>query len=116
MRYSGKLGLAEQTEVSPGVWEETITERDAIGEMVQRTETLESGDNVLPRYVTTTSVSVLALGVGPQDNSRIRYVTHTGKRWQIRSIVDEPPRIVIYFGEEYHGPKPVGSSDDSEGT
>jgi hypothetical protein len=107
LRYSGKLGLAEQIEDPPGVWDEKITEHDVVGDMVQRSEALEQGDNVLPRHVTTTSVSLLSRGVGPQDHSMFRYLTHAGKRWSISSIVDQPPRIVLYFGEEYRGPIPI---------
>lgn len=106
MRYSGKLGVAQQTEVRPGIWEETITEHDVIGDLVQRTEALDNGDSILPRYRTTTSVSVLARGVGQMDNSNLRYLTHTGKRWTITPVVNQPPRLVIYLGEEYHGPTP----------
>ena len=106
MRYSGKLGVAQQTEVRPGIWEETITEHDVIGELEQRSETLEQGDSIHPRYVTTTSVSLLARAVGPRDNSDLRYLTHAGTRWQTRSIVSQPPNIVLYLGEEYNGPTP----------
>lgn len=106
MRYSGKLGIVQQTQTSPGIWEETVTEHDVLGTMKQRSETLATGDNVLPRASTTTSVSLLAQGVGPQDNSMLRYLTHAGKRWTITTVVDQPPRIVLYFGEEYHGPIP----------
>lgn len=106
MRYSGKLGLVQQTEVRPGIWEETVTEVSVLGEVRQRTEVLDSGDAILPRYRTTTSISVPARGVGPRDNSMIRYITYKGDRWQIASIVDEPPRIVVYIGEVYRGPTP----------
>lgn len=109
MRYSGKLGFAQQVQVSPGVWDEVITEHDVLGDVVQRTEALASESSVLPVYRTTTSVSVPARGVGPQDNSMIRYVTYAGKRWTISSIVDQPPRLVLYIGEEYHGPIPNGT-------
>jgi hypothetical protein len=110
MRYSGKLGIAQQVEVSPDVWEEEITEQDVVGDMEQRSETLEQADDsALPRHSTSTSVSLLALGVGPRDNSDIRYVTYAGKRWQITSVVDQYPRIVCYFGGEYHGPTPDGA-------
>jgi len=106
MKYSGKLGVAEQVEVSPGVWEEVITEQDIVGDLLQRTEALSAGENVLPRYVTTTSVSVLALAVGQNDTSMFRYLTLAGTRWAINSWVAQPPRLVAYFGEEYHGPIP----------
>lgn len=107
MRYSGKLGIAQQVEKSPGVWEETITERPVIGDLVQRSETVETSDEVLPRYRTTTSVSLLDRGVGPQNNSDLRYLTHAGRRWTISSDVSEFPNVVLYFGEEYHGPVPA---------
>ena len=106
MRYSGVLGIVQQTEVRPGIWEETVTEVPVLGTVRQRTEGLESADRVLPSLGTNTSISVPARGVGPQDNSMIRYITYKGIRWQIQSIVDEPPRIVIYIGEKYNGPTP----------
>jgi len=106
MRYSGVLGIAQQTEVRPGIWEETVTEVPVLGTVRQRTEVLESADRILPGLGTNTSISVPARGVGPQDNSSIRYITYKGIPWQIQSIVDEPPRIVIYIGEKYNGPRP----------
>ena len=105
-RYVGKLGIAEQKEVSPGVWEETITEVQVLGDVKQRTEVLGLVDTINPIYTTTTSISVYSRGVGPVDNSMIRYVTYKDKRWMISSIVDQPPLIVLYIGEEYHGPAP----------
>lgn len=106
MRYSGKLGIVEQKEVRPGIWEEVVTEEPVLGTLEQRTEVLEGSNEVLPRYSTSTSISVPARGVGLQDNSVIRYITLKGKRWQIASIVERPPRIVIYVGEKYNGPTP----------
>lgn len=106
MRCSEKLGIVEQSEVRPGIWEETVTEVPVLGDVRQRTEVLDGTDAVLPRYRTTTSISVPARGVGPQDNSNIRYITYRGFRWQISTIVDEPPKIVIYIGEVYNGPTP----------
>lgn len=110
MRYSGKLGLAQEVQVSPGVWDNVITEQDVVGDLVQRSEALEQGDDVLPRHVTTTSVSLLSFGIGPLDHSMFRYVMHAGKRWSITSIVEQHPRIILYFGEEYRGPIPDPTS------
>lgn len=115
MRYSGKLGVVEQTEVRPGVWEDVVKEYDVLGDVKQRTEALIQGSSILPTYRTTTSVSVPARGVGPIDNSMIRYLTYKGTRWQIATIVDKPPRLVLYIGEEYHGPTPIGTPDNPEG-
>lgn len=106
MRYSGALGVIQQTEVRPGIWEETVIEVPVLGDVKQRTEVLSGESAVLPEYSTTTSISVPARGVGPLNNSTIRYITYKNIRWQIASIVDDPPRIVIYIGEKYNGATP----------
>ena len=105
MRYSGKIGFGQQTEVSPGVWEDTITERSYIGVVNQRTETLKSVDIVSPQYSTTTSISVLSDGVLKDEYSNIRYVTYMGNKWTIYSVVWQWPRLTIYIGDVYNGPK-----------
>jgi hypothetical protein len=103
MRYSGKLGISQQTEKKPGVWEETITEVDVLGQVEQRTEMLATSTSVLPEYTTTTSISVLAR---PEPHDSIVYATYLGKRWSIATIVTEFPKIRIFIGKEYHGPLP----------
>ncbi len=104
MRWSGLLGYAQVTEVKSGVWEDVITEVEALGELIQRTEALDSGDTVLPQYRTTTSVSVLT-GEDRVPGATIRFITLRGKAWLIASVVRQHPRDVIYIGEEYHGPR-----------
>jgi hypothetical protein len=106
VRYSGVLGISGQAEVRPGIWEDVNVEVPVLGTWEQRTEVLEGEGSVLPRYTTTTSISVPARGVGPQDNSDIRYITFKGAAWQIRTIVDQYPKLVIYIGEKYNGPRP----------
>jgi hypothetical protein len=110
MRYSGTIGVASQTEISPGVWEETITEQDYIGEVVQRTEVLEEGDSIHSTQQTSTSISVLSRVVGFVNDSDLRYVTFSGMRWNISSVVNQPPRLVLYIREEYHGPASNGAA------
>lgn len=111
MRYSGKFGYSVQTEVSPGVWEDVIAERDTLGRVEQRTEKLSGESDILPRYSTTTSISVLSRGPAVPENGDLVYVTWRGRRWAPGSIVEEYPGLKIFIGEEYHGPLPPGAPD-----
>lgn len=105
MRYSGHLGIAlPASEVRPGIWEETITERPILGKVEQRTEALSSSSTILPEYRTTTSVTVLSRGPEQLNNADIRYVTYMGTKWAVASIVYEYPHLTIYIGEKYNGP------------
>lgn len=106
MRYAGILGLTVKTELAPGYWEDVITERSVMGTVEQTTERLEGEDRILPRTVTSTSLSVPALGVGEVDNDVIRYLTWKGKRWQAESVIDDFPNITIFIGGLYNGPLP----------
>lgn len=107
MRYSGKIGYSVPTETAPGVFEDVITEREYIGDVVQRTETLAQESSILPQYRTSTSISVLSDGIPKENYSDIRYVTYAGVYWTVSSTVVQWPRLVLYIGEEYHGPIPI---------
>lgn len=112
MRYSGKFGFAESTETAPGVMEDVITERDYIGDVVQRTETLSVNDSVLPQYRTTTSVSVLSDGVLAETYKNLRYISYMGSNWSVSSAVFQFPRLVVYIGDIYNGPLPIVEDPD----
>jgi hypothetical protein len=111
MRWAGIIGYSREEEVRPGIWEDVITEVEAFGEVQNTTAALRDGDGVLPTATVTTAISVITNG-SRVPLSGIRYVTYSGVRWQIASAVHQPPRYVIYLGEEYHGPTP-GSTPDT---
>lgn len=106
MKYSGKIGFASKVETSPGVWEDEITERDYIGDVLQRTERLDTGSTIIPSYRTTTSYSVLSDGVLKERYSDVRYISDQGTRWKVDSIIRKFPRIEMFVSEEYNGPTP----------
>lgn len=107
MRYSGKFGFSESTETAPGVMEEVITERDYLGDLVQRTEAFSVADSVLPQYRTTTSVSVLSDGVLTENYKKLRYISLMGENWSVSSAVYQFPRLIVYVGDIYDGPVPA---------
>lgn len=103
MKYSGKIGFAVQIEKAPGVWEDQITERDYVGDILQRTESFTTGTTMMPQVRTVTSVSVLSDGLLKEKYNDIRYITYMGVKWMPSSIVSEWPRIEIFFGDQYNG-------------
>lgn len=86
--------------------EDVITERNYLGDVIQRTETFNTAASVLPQYQTTTSVSVLSDADLAKNYRSIRYVTYLGDRWEVSSVVMQYPRLVLYLGDVYHGPTP----------
>lgn len=84
--------------------EDVITQRDYLGDVVQRTEVFSTAESVLPQYRTTTSISVLSDGVLAENYRNIRYVSYMGRNWAVSSAVMQFPRLVIYISEVYNGP------------
>lgn len=103
MKFSGKIGFAEQVEKAPGVWDDVITEIDYVGDVLQVTESFVSGSTAMPQYRTVTSVSVISDGLLKTKYNDIRYVEYMGVKWAPSSIVVKWPRLEIFMGEEYHG-------------
>ena len=59
-KFFGPIGYGESVLVSPGVWEDQITERDYYGDILQNIRKLDSGDRVLDSIVTQNRISVVA--------------------------------------------------------
>ena len=104
MRYSGKFGFVVPTETAPGVIEDLVTEREYVGDVIQRTEAFMVANSVLPEYRATTSVSVLSDGILKKQYKNLRFIEYMDELWTISSIVFNWPRITIYIGELYNGP------------
>ena len=107
MRYSGVIGYATTVETSPGVFEDVITERKYRGDVSQRTETFSSDDTIHATYRQTISVSVLSDGVLKKLYNDIRYVSYGDELWTVSSISMSYPRITLFLGEVYNGPRPT---------
>lgn len=112
MRWAGMIGVSARTLVRPGIWEDVITEIPKMGTVEARTETFREEGNVHATYANSTSVSVLSAGPDKVAYNDYRYITHLGVRWSIGSIMFQYPHMVIYLGEEYHGPEPGEPADD----
>lgn len=110
MRWAGKIGVSQETDERPGIWEDVIIEFPKMGTVETRTETFREEGNVHATYANSTSVSVLSEGPEMVNYLGFKYITHLGIRWSIASIAYEYPRMVIYLGEEYHGPGPADTS------
>ena len=48
-KYYGAIGYSETTETAPGVWEETITERNYYGDVIKTSSKIQSGENQIGR-------------------------------------------------------------------
>ena len=102
MRYYGTIGYAETIEVSPGVWEEKITEKNYYGELLRNTRRLQGSGDVNDNITISNEISIISDPYINLNFHAIRYVTFMGSKWKVSSIDVNPPRLNLTMGGIYN--------------
>lgn len=103
-KFYGQLGYAETLETSPGVWKETITERNYAGDVLRNTRKLEAGESINDNVVVNNSLSIVADPYAYQHFFAIRYVRWMGTLWKVTNVEVQSPRLLLTIGGVYNGP------------
>lgn len=103
-RFFGAVGYATQCETSPGVYEETMTERTYYGDVYEVSRRLESGDALNGDVSLSNRISIVADAYAHDNLFAIRYVKWMGTAWVVKDVKVEAPRLTLSLGGVYHGP------------
>lgn len=109
-RFCGAIGFADQVEVSPGVWDDVVTESIYYGDVVRNTRTLEDGTSVNDDLTVNNSISIVADPYASEHFFAMRYVRWAGTLWTVRDVEVRSPRLILRLGGVYNGPTPVADS------
>ena len=103
-KFHGIIGFAgDQTETSPGIWTEGITEREYVGDLLRFNRRTESSGKVNDDMKISNQISIIADAYLNENLYAIRYVTFMGGKWKIESVEVEYPRMIFTLGGLYHG-------------
>lgn len=104
-KFSNKIGYAQSTQTSPGVWTDVITERTYKGDVLrdnkQWKETSQANDDL----TINNRISVVGDPFAYENFSAMRYVVWAGVYWKISMIDIQRPRLILSLGGVYNGPK-----------
>lgn len=103
-KFYGEIGYAISEETTPGVWTDTIVKRkysgDVIRNMSNRSETADStNDNI----TINNQFSILADPFAYQKFHLIKYIEYMGVKWEVTSVEDKRPRLILSVGGVYNG-------------
>lgn len=105
-RFHGEVGYGVTTEVSAGVWEDTVVEKTYTGDIIRNTKRTLEGLGANDDFVIGHSVSVVADAFASEHYSAIRYVKLAGSRWKVTEVEILRPRLLLRLGGVYNGPTP----------
>jgi hypothetical protein len=105
-RFFGRVGYGETEETKPGVWVDTIVEREYYGDVIQNMRNLREGENLNPDLSVRNSISIVADAYANDHFFAIRYVEWAGTLWTVSGVEVQSPRLLLRLGEVYNGPTP----------
>lgn len=102
-RYYGAVGYFSTEETSPGVWTESITERQYRGDVISNARKLEAGECVNDDLDILNKVSIVADAYAYENYMYIKYAEVMGVRWKVTGVEISRPRLVLTLGGVYNG-------------
>lgn len=106
-KFAGKIGFGISSQSVPGVFTETMTEKEYKGDILRSNKNFDTSDNgVNDNLKLSNRVSIVADDFAYQNASVMRYVILGGVRWKITNIEVATPRLILNLGEVYNGPTP----------
>lgn len=107
-RFYGVVGYVDvATEVSPGVWKDTIVEKSYFGDVLRNTRKLDGSEKVNADLSVSNSISIVADAYAGEHFFAIRYVRWAGVLWTVDSVEVQSPRLLLRLGVKYDGPTAV---------
>ena len=102
-KWYGLIGLAETVEISPGVYEEEITEHQYYGDVVRDTRRLQNSSQLNDNVNISNNISIIADPFANNNFHSIRYIEYMGAKWKVESVEVQYPRLVLTIGGVYNG-------------
>lgn len=102
-KWFGKIGYAITKETVPGVWKESIVEREYYGDVLRNTRRIQSVGKVNDDVDISNEISIVADPYANENFHAMRYVEFMGTRWKIITVDVQYPRLNLFLGGLYNG-------------
>lgn len=102
-KWFGKIGYAETSETSPGVWKQEIVEKEYFGDMTRIIRRYDSSQNLNDDLNISNELSILSDPYAMNHFHTIRYAEFQGVKWKVTSVEVNYPRLILSLGGVYNG-------------
>lgn len=110
MKFYGPVGFVEVQTKRPGVKVTAPVEHDYSGDVLKRSLSYPSNENVNSDITPQNQISILADPYARNHVGSMRYVKWMGTAWKVTEVSVQYPRLILTLGGPYNGAT-VGSSD-----
>ncbi len=105
-KFYGDIGYANQVEIRPGVWGDSMTELPYSGDTIRNYSGWNTNsDTVNDDIKLRDKISIIADAHAYQNIHQMRYVRYMGGLWKITDVEVIRPRLLLTLGGVYNGPQ-----------
>jgi hypothetical protein len=101
-KFYGKIGYRKTIETEPGIWEETIIEKEYYGDLTKNTSKSQLSGSTNDDININNSISIVADPFACENFQHMAYVTFMNCKWKISNVEVAYPRILLSLGGLYH--------------
>ena len=102
-KWYGKIGYADNVEVVPGVWEDSIVEHSYYGDLNRNTRSLQNSGGINDNINLSNEISIVADPYASENFYKMRYVEFAGTKWKITNVEVKYPRLILSIGGVWNG-------------
>ena len=102
-KWFGKIGYAVTGETDPGVWEDTIIEKNYYGDLISDKRKRQSSGNVNDNINLANVISIIADPFARENCSHMAYAEIMGAKWKITEVEVRYPKLSLTIGGVYNG-------------
>lgn len=103
-KFYGSIGYSTSVEITPGVWQDQITERKYSGDLIRNTSRWStSSDSTIDDININNQISIIADPYAYQNFHSMKYAEFMGTKWKIANVEVQYPRLILTMGGVYNG-------------
>ena len=105
-KWFGKVGYTNSEKTRPGVWEDSIIEKEYFGDSIRTSRSLEGVDEIIDDIAVAVTISIVADPFAYNNFHTIKYVEYMGSKWKVKTVDPQYPRLNLILGGLYNGEEP----------
>ena len=102
-KWYGVIGYADNVEVEPGVWEDTIVEKPYYGDLIRNIRKLQSSGEINDDINLSNEISIVADPYANKNFYKMRYAEFKGAKWKVTDVEVQYPRLILSLGGLWNG-------------
>lgn len=102
-KFAGTVGYIDVVETSPGIYQESATEKMYKGDIIRSTQAWQNSENLNDEFTISNRFSIVADAYAYEHYSTIRYINWNGTKWKVLNIEINRPRIILTVRGVYNG-------------